>query len=120
MPLASRSSETEADEYCGRPRAKGVEDATIEGPIETAVFDLSRNCRRNGGTMGHEMRSPTRDDEKNDAYFYPSIEQQVARERYDDAQISRHLREQARPSGKPKVEDDSGHDAEEGTSVPKL
>ena len=66
------------------------------------------------------MRSPTRDDEKNDAYFYPSIEQQVAKERYDDAQISRHLRQQARPSGKPKVANDPRHDAEEGTEVPKL
>ena len=119
MPLASRSSETEADEYCGRPRAKGVEDATIEGPIETALTHLSRNCRCNGGTMGHEMRSPTRDDEKNDAYFYPSIEQQVARERAD-ATVSGRIRKQARPSGKQKVENDSGHDAEEGTTVPKL
>lgn len=67
----------------------------------------------------HEMRSPTRDDEKNDAYFYPSIEQQVARERAD-ATVSGCIRQQARPSGKPKVEDDSGHDAEEGTTVPKL
>ncbi len=65
------------------------------------------------------MRSPNRDDEKNDAYFYPSIEQQVARERAD-ATVSRHLRKQAGSSGKPKVEDDSGHDAEEGTTVPKL
>ena len=65
------------------------------------------------------MRSPTRDDEKNDAYFYPSIEQQVARER-SDATVSGYLRKQARPSGKPEVEDDSGHDAEEGTTVPKL
>ena len=66
------------------------------------------------------MFSPTLDDEKNDRFFYPSIEQQVKQERYDDAQIQRHLRQQARPQGDTPVEDDSGHDAEEGTKVPVL
>ena len=66
------------------------------------------------------MFSPTLDDEKNDKFFYPSIEQQVKQEHYDDAQISRHLRQQARPQGNAPVADDSGHDAEEGTTVPVL
>jgi len=59
-------------------------------------------------------------DEKNDRFFFPSIEQQVAQERYADAQISRHLRKQARPKGDSKVEVDPEHDAEEGTEVPVL
>ena len=66
------------------------------------------------------MFSPTLDDEKNDRFFYPSIEQQVAQERYDDAQIQRHLRQQARPQGDAPVENDPGHDAEKGTKVPVL
>ena len=63
------------------------------------------------------MISPTPDDEKNDRFFYPTIEQQVAKERSDDAQIPRHLREQARPEGNPPV---ARYDAEEGTKVPVL
>jgi hypothetical protein len=66
------------------------------------------------------MFSPTLDDEKNDRFFYPSIEQQVAQERYDDAQISRHLREQARPQGDAPMANDPRHDAEEGTKMPVL
>tara|TARA_R110001632_G_scaffold10807_1_gene39695 strand:- start:315 stop:515 length:201 start_codon:yes stop_codon:yes gene_type:complete len=66
------------------------------------------------------MKSPTPEDEANDRFFYPSIEQQVKQERYDDAQIQRHLRQQARPQGNAPVADDSGHDAEEGTKMPVL
>ena len=66
------------------------------------------------------MFSPTLDDEKNDRFFYPSIEQQVAKERYDDAQISRHLREQARPQGDAPMANDPRHDAEEGATMPVL
>jgi hypothetical protein len=66
------------------------------------------------------MISPTPDDEKNDRFFYPTIEQQVAKERLDDAQIPRHLREQERPQGNPPVANDPRHDAEEGTKVPVL
>ena len=66
------------------------------------------------------MFSPTLDDEKNDRFFYPSIEQQVAQERYDDAQISRHLREQARPQGDAPMANDPRHDAEEGTKMSVL
>ena len=66
------------------------------------------------------MFSPTLDDEKNDKFFYPSIEQQVKQERYDDAQVSRHLREQARPQGDAPMANDPRHDAEKGTKVPVL
>ena len=66
------------------------------------------------------MKSPTLDDEKNDRFFYPSIEQQVKQEHEDDAQIQRHLREQARPKGDSPVENHPGHDAEEGTTMPVL
>ena len=66
------------------------------------------------------MISPTPDDEKNDRFFYPTIEQQVAKERLDDAQIPRHLREQERPSGDAPMANDPRHDAEEGTKVSVL
>ena len=66
------------------------------------------------------MFSPTPEDEANDRFFYPSIEQQVKQEHEDDAQISRHLRKQARPQGDAPVANDPGHDAEEGTEMPIL
>ena len=66
------------------------------------------------------MISPTPDDEKNDRFFYPTIEQQVKQERLDDAQIPRRVREQERPQGNPPVANDPRHDAEEGTKVSVL
>ena len=63
------------------------------------------------------MKSPTPEDEANDRFFYPSIEQQVKQERLDDAQIPRRVRQQARPEGDAPVANDPGHDAEEGTKV---
>ena len=61
-------------------------------------------------------RSP--EDEKNDRYFFPSIEQELAAERAKYATIPRRVRNEARPQGNPKVADDQEHDAKEGTQVP--
>jgi hypothetical protein len=69
---------------------------------------------------GKLMFSPTPEDEANDRFFYPSIEQQVKQERLDDAQIPRRVRQQARPQGDTPVANDPGHDAEEGTKVSVL
>ena len=59
-------------------------------------------------------------DEKNDRFFFPSIEQELAEERAKYATLPRRVRKQARPQGDSKVEVDPEHDAEEGTEVPVL